>query len=276
MNVETIMRSLYHARPNDYIEPRFLGSVEFYHIKRFEPDVIVYTGATDGVYSLPVDDLKELRTFAKTIHICVAAGDRNWHPLLEQFSKEDVFSLQIGIDGNTDWPSRSCDLTMIGCVDPTPYAKRRPKDINLGATAESHPARKHVLKELGSLVTPLERNASWGWHDKYTNFLLRCRALLNLNFTEANEKPRHCNMKVLEAGLAGAILFEKAGAFTNKWFEPGWDYFEWEDAEDIKLALKDFAYVETSYAANLENTILTKYSAQRFWDTAFESLAHGT
>ena len=72
--------------------------------------------------------------------------------------------------------------------------------------------------------------------------------------------------RVVESGLAGALLLETKGAPTSYWFRPGLDYLEYEtpeEAADIIRRLSHEPEKTQSIAQSLRSRVLAEHTGTK-------------
>ena len=81
--------------------------------------------------------------------------------------------------------------------------------------------------------------------------------------------------RVVESGLAAAVLLETKGAPTSEWFRPGLDYLEYSDqfeAEQIIRRLENEPEATQAIGESLRARILAEHTPARFWAKVFERI----
>lgn len=274
MNVQTIVRSYYHAKYPG--ETYFFGKQSFEDVKNYKPDFLFYIGAVEGECSLSIDQLKTLRDQGtKLVMIHMECGNPGWNDLILEYHKQDIFYLIVGVGGIDNWPKRQRDTSLCGFVDPTYYKQysNTEKDILCGVSCGFHPERQNVIQELGKLVTKFDkRTEEYGNYEEYVKWLCRCRFFLNLNFIDFNNVSRGGNFKEQEAGLASAVFLEKKGSSVSHWFTPGWDYLEYETIDDIKRLLKTPEKELEIIRQNMIVKIRLFYPHEKSWNKIFDRI----
>jgi len=108
-------------------------------------------------------------------------------------------------------------------------------------------------------------------YEEMCMFYTRCRAIVNSAKTGSGQR-WHVKGRVIEAGLAGAVLIESAEAPTKDWFEPGRDYLTWSQFEDIvNLANRTDPEMQ-AIAQRFHDRVLQEHSAQAFWGNVFKDI----
>lgn len=246
-------------------------------VRELNPEIIIYSGPAAGKCKPSLDTLLSLRMGARTIGYVLDGGCPEWHPLLEEYRKKNVFSLMVNTDGNPVWPKREQDITTWQPVDEAFYAHGVRKDIKLGfaggAGSKHRQEAIQALTEQCGLVVA-ERREDWGSYAHFADFMSRCR--ITVNFPETGSgKSCHLKNRVMEAGYARCCLFEKKNSITPLYFRPNVDYVQYEDLEDLIFKLKAISDAEVdSYACNLSVRCRELYTADRLWTKIFAALAN--
>jgi len=85
----------------------------------------------------------------------------------------------------------------------------------------------------------------------------------------------HVKGRVIEAALAGAVLFETRGSPTLNWFVPGEDYISCVGYGEVQLYL-DLLDRHPDYAQKMANNmrrkVIERHSAPVFWKQVFERI----
>ncbi len=234
-----------------------------------QSDVILYIGGVADIYSIPTDELIELKKRSKLVLICVEAGNPGWHPLLAEYNARNVFDLMVNIDGHHH---PHC-LNLLGCVDKTPYlGSSLGKDILVGHSNSAHSSRTKLIDELAPLVTCFGRTDTT---QEYADFLKRSKFTLNTNFIGDDRVVMGVNLKTIEAGYAKSLLIEKKNPITEKWFTPGMHYIEYDTADDVRQIVDWLSNDHDTYAEIIDNMarhIDREYSPAKFWSKVFKSL----
>jgi hypothetical protein len=245
--------------------------------KAYAPEVIIYIGAIgDFHFGLPVpspDVLEAVGRVAPMVHLCSDAADPPWWDLLNEYFSRRVFAVQVTIDGCSDSPmgGRATDacvaLTPIdpGMFHPRPWHNRIYDCGFVGGGGVRIP----MIRDLQSKV-PLTWycNGQEVPYSEMCGFYSDCRVVWNAANTGSNAK-RHVKGRVVEAGLAGAVLIEPDDSPLKQWFESGVDYLSWGDldeaAEWIKYILNNPSMGE-AMAARFHQKMVKYHAAGVFWD----------
>ena len=85
-------------------------------------------------------------------------------------------------------------------------------------------------------------------------------------------KAHHVKYRVLEAAMAGCLLFEEENPITPLYFEPGIDYVEYDSIDGLVNQVKNNTWPDRAHKLRLK--AIHKYSAKRFWTKVFAALGH--
>lgn len=241
----------------------------------YKPNIVIYSGPAEGKCRPFTSTFLEMKQTAKLINLCCDGACPNWHPLLEKYKAEGCFDLTLNIDGNSEWPKGPKDLTLWGPIDPRFYQHEKEKTIQLGfAGGCGAGERKEItdrLKQSVGLVIP-ERSESWGTYQKYADFMLSCKSVVNFGKTGSG-KAHHLKYRIIEAALAKCAVFEEVNPITRTFLDPGVHYFEYENANHLETLIRtktDDDLMEV--AESLHSRITKYYSCEKFWKKVFEKL----
>ncbi len=234
--------------------------------KKHSPDVIFYMGGHAGPGQPSIDTLRELRAYAKSIHLCWDATDYPWHRTLREYKKKECFDLQVGIDGPLEAP---VDMATISPISPLDYDTQPAPERNIRCafagqygSGSRREAALLDLEERGNLCEIRQRTS--GPYAEYANYLRRCQMIFNVGFTCAAQR-LHINAKVVEAGLAGAAILEMTGGPLDHWF-PIDSFFSYADIDEAELVIRTMQSDEISKRAALFSEIVrTKYSPKKIY-----------
>lgn len=193
---------------------------------RHKPDVVVWSAVCGGKDMPSEGLLAGLRAQARSVMICWDAGHRDWHPYLDEYKKHDTFDLVAAADGSFDWPRRKQDLPALCPINPEWYdadcaaSRDRPIDLGFVGSWDEDSSRGRVLAELGNLCTVRRRSGEPGAYKDYVDFMLRCRATVNVAHS-AGDGPMHVKARCVEAAWAGCMLFESVGSPLWRWIGKG-------------------------------------------------------
>ena len=231
-----------------------------------QPDVVVWSGVCGGESMPRFETLRALRAGYCSVMICWDAGHKDWHPYLAEYAKYDTFDLVCGVDGSFDWPRRKQDLPCLCPINPEWYDEPHEKTIDLGfcGSYDFDSVRGRTLAELGNHVTMLRRTGEPGPYKDYADFMLRCRATVNVA-NSAGDGAMHVKARCVEAAWAGCVLFESAGSPLSKWV-PRDCYREYQTPEDIRkvLTLKEWPNFARSYGEQLRHA-MQPHHPRHFW-----------
>lgn len=241
-------------------------------VEQLNPDWVLYIGAIPEHHRLRVPSIPELKAIQrKKVHLCCDGADDAWWSLLGDYHTHNVFDLQINIDGVKAGPIGDHGWTTIAPIDPSgfgepiPWSQRKTFAGFAGLVMGGDRAETLRALVAKDLITYRSRDEK-GSGD-YISWLKDCCVIWNHPET-GGMKSQHVKARVIEAALAGCLVLEKLGSPLENWFEPGIEYFEWIDVEQIVLILdwvkENPSYAE-SHARRMRNKILTQYNVETFW-----------
>ncbi len=239
--------------------------------KACEPDVIFYTGGTEGTGLPGEDTLRGLREIAPSVIMQGDFGDPPWWPMMNHYRTLECFDLQVAMDGVRDCPA---DLVTLTPFDLTKYdGWRRQRDIRCGfggnamtrdyydglkQAGKATDPRSEFLYGLGNKVVIRPREIT-GNYAGYVEFMQRCEIILN-TCVAGSGTVNHVKGRVLEATFAGAALLEHEVSPAHDWF-PADTFFKYrgtdqaraiiEGADDTEIAAR--ALSATLYAVEHYN-----------------------
>jgi glycosyltransferase involved in cell wall biosynthesis len=232
-------------------------------------------------FSPSLDELIKINEISPLVQILSDGGDPPWHS--ETIRWRCAFTTIVSIDGNPNWPSRDCDLTLLTPVDfrfydNMPGESDPQRDIHAGfwGAIGSGP-RGHTMGYLydRGLITHRGYSSTQSYkgytgeaasYKEYADFMRRCKIIVNHSMT-ANEL-NHVKGRVLEAGWAGACLLENKNPITPLWFKPGIHYIEYNDADHAAQLIEQLksepGHIE-QIARALHEEIVRNHSPRVFW-----------
>lgn len=243
-------------------------------INRVAPDVAIFVGAhSSHPYPVPADALATANREAPIILFSPDSMDDPMHPQLEEYYALKSFRLMIGADGCKDSLLAKYGLVCITPHLPEDYPaipyKDKPFRVGFAGGVGWRMDMLNALRAKG-LLTHLPGYPNRPYPD-VCNFYASCKFVTNLAVTGSRLR-LHVKGRVMEAALAGAVLLEQAGSPTRDWFEPGVDYFEWRDTNELcDLAMQDGPEIE-AMAERFHRKAIEKYSARPFWNGIFAKL----
>lgn len=202
------------------------------------PDVIIYIGAIDaGTHrKIPhIDELCALGRIAPMVHLCFDACDWAWHPFLERYNDAGCFALQVAIDGSFETPIARWKKGMVWItpIDPSvyrpqPYRTRTTLCGFAGGYSRGHPGRAELIERLEA-ARLLTRLAGYPTvpYGELAAFYCNCQSVPNSPSTGSGKRD-HVKGRVLECAWAGAVLLERRGSPTHRWFDRKTMYLEYE------------------------------------------------
>jgi hypothetical protein len=259
---------LYTNGEND----RHLQLVEI--AKAWKPDFISYIGAISGG-TLPVpspDILCALNAVAPMIHLCGDACDSSWWDWLHEYDRRQCFTVQVSMDGSPDNPILGFKngISLLSPVDCRPFFPRpwSERSIRLGLVGGyGHSLRANTISALldqGLLsftVTHQDRS-----YAEMARIMCDTRVTLN-NADNGTGNRRHVKGRVIEAGFAGSCLLETRGSPTADWFAPGYEFLEYDDANEVMQILNDRSDDDLrSIAGRFHARMVREHHPRVFWD----------
>ena len=243
------------------------------------PDWVLFIGTSDhGGEIVPSRDaLRLIASERPLVHLCCDGSEEDWYPQLDWYVAHGGFALSVNIDGVALGPMAHggrCWTTLCP-IDPAPF---RPlpwgeRSVPLGfcgGWGPGHP-RKDIVEDLAGrgLLTAVKR--PFTNYAGYRDFLCSCRGVWNSALTGSAVR-RHVKARVVEAGLAGAILFEEEAAPTRDYFTPGEDYLQWGSVDDVVRGLewmRESPESARAMAARMRSRVISQYAAKPFWNEGF-------
>jgi hypothetical protein len=246
-------------------------------IREAKPDFVVYIGSRWGKQP-SISCLSQINEkIAPMVHLCSDAADPPWFDLLRDYHSAGCFSLQIAIDGSHKWPLSSTQMTALTPVDPAsfPLGLRPHEERGIRAGYGGNAGGGPGTKRTDFLAAMLQERALDmrgrtnlpHTYDAYCDFLQNCRMSFNTSFS-GTEAALQVKGRVVESGLAGALLLETKGAPTSYWFRPGIDYLEYESPENAVSIIRQLSERpdETQRMAfSLRERVLAAHTPAHFW-----------
>ncbi len=214
-----------------------------------EPDVIFYTGGTEGPGLPSEDTLRGLRAFAPSVIMQGDFGDPPWWPMMNRYRTLECFDLQVAMDGVRDCPA---DLVTLTPFDLTKYGgPHGQRDIRCGfggnamtrdyydglkQAGKATDPRSEFLYGLGDKVVIRPREIA-GNYAGYVEFMQRCEIILN-TCVAGSGKANHVKGRVLEAAFAGAALLEHEDSPAHDWF-PADTFLKYRDADQARAIIEN-------------------------------------
>lgn len=258
-------------------------AIMYGQIKDFSPDLVVYIGQCGGRQS-SIATLCKIKTLCPTVHVCSDAADQPWWELLRAYHAAGAFSLQVAIDGSHKWPLSSSQMTALTPVDPALFPQKikphseRGTICGFAGGAGGGPGSKRTqvltaMLEKGVIDLRVRSNLPYTY-DAYCKYLSNLRMHVNVAYT-GTEEAVHVKGRVLESGIAGALLLETKGSPTSYWFRPGMDYLEYANAAEavaIVRRLENEPQESQQMAESLRARVLNEHSPAQFWQRIFERI----
>jgi hypothetical protein len=240
-----------------------------------KPDIIIWIGAHRGSHHIPgvrpVPDTQELARVGRVapmVHMCPDSGDDPWWPEIEDFERNSVFALQVGIDGCKNSPISKFGMVALTPIDPA-YFPDVPWDQKVHGCgfAGGGGFRAGMMDDLSrkGLLTRFD-----GGDYKYMcAFYSLCKLVINDARTGTGAR-RHVKGRFVEAALAGAVPIEPHDAPTSDWFKPGEEYLVWHDHAEIESNIRSLSTSASEryrdMAAHLRRRMIEEHSPVVFWD----------
>ncbi len=241
-------------------------------VVQHKPDVVFYIGANQAPGNPRPDTLRALRAFAPTVLLCSDAADTPWHPVLNQYRKQECFDLLVSIDGSR---TPYVDFSTLTPVAPEPFTGTdMPRDIRCGfsGTVGRWNARSETINALewfGNLT--VRKRSPLDGYDDHAHFMSQCRMILNISYT-GSQLTHHIKGRVLEAGWAGCALLEYIGSPIAEWF-PEDCYFTWRDAKEAAGLIRDLDETTIERVAKrLSEEVRERYSPRLIYGQILEKL----
>lgn len=235
-------------------------------LREHQPDVAVWAGVCGGESMPKAETLRSIRSQCRIIMICWDAGHKDWWGHLDYYKKNETFDLICAADGSqTPW----CE-SFLCPINPEwyPYDEsafgNRPIDLGFMGSYDQESERGCILGSLARIANIKRRTGEPGPYRDYADFMLRCRATVNVAGC-AGDQGQHVKARCVEAAWAGCMLFESKGSPLSRWV-PSDCYEEYETAEDVRRLLinKDFLAWARSYGAQLHKA-MQPHHPRHFW-----------
>lgn len=257
-------------------------------IERLHPKMTIMISAHKADFAPSLDELIKMNDISPLVQILSDGGDPPWHD--ETIRWRDAFTTIVSIDGNPNWPSRSCDLTLLTPIDLRYYdnivGETTPeRNILLGFSGGiGSGARGMVMSNLRDRGLLTYRSMSLinsykGYtgeaasYKEYADFMRQCKIIINHAMTASGLS--HVKGRVLEAGWAGACLLENKNPITPLWFKPGIHYIEYNDVEHaaqlVEQLKSDPGRIE-QMASALHEDVIRNHSPRVFWSKVLDKI----
>lgn len=239
------------------------------------PDFAVFIGAVEEYHHRPVpsvETLQLIRAQVPFIHMCNDAADQPWWPMLELYDDKGCFDVQVAIDGSTSPINRFKNgmvaLTPIDCRPYTPlyWENRKIRMSMIGGLG--HGPRGQMVQGLISrgVLDWQKGSQEIRSYEQYAQILCASKIVFNHPMTGSGHY-QHVKGRVIEAGFAGACLFERRGSPTSLWFLPGVDFIEYDESVDSVVNLLNTPESILSAAAeNLRKRVESAHHPRVFWN----------
>ena len=256
-----------------------ISTIDFETTARYhQSDLMIYIGACcddfpeTGALTPTPDQLAAANRVSPMVHLCSDAADPPWWPRLEAYQAAGSFKLQVAIDGNTETPIAKFGKVALTPVDPGHFHPVIWQDREVACGFSGGGGRRtavvHGIRNHGAGIV---------WHNEegetsyaaYCDFMLDCHMVLNDARTGSGEK-RHVKGRVVETGLAGAVLLEPRDSPISYWFEPDKDFMQWGSIEEAADVIKHGA--DEEMAKRFQEKIIKHHSGPVFWREVFREL----
>ena len=250
------------------------SNADFYIVSavaRHKPDVVAYSG-TLGEGHPSIHTLAWIKSQCRSVFIGWDAGSPDWQPVLKEYRDKKVFDLTIAAEGSVDaW----CDVAFVNPYNPELWGGIGPeRNIELGFWGGISPdenPRNRLMRQVADFVTIRHKGNPPSLYPFYISFVKRCWATLNSAW-QGNPTcgyARHVKGRCIEAALGGSALFEAKGSPLAHWFEPGVDYFEFDEERprDILDVVQSRGYHDmcTLMSMRMLQKVKDKYHPSKFW-----------
>lgn len=246
------------------------------HLIDGKPDVVVYWATLNQQRMLSDETLRWIKSRSRLVLWCSESSSPNYADLLGHYRKQQqLFDLSIGTDGG----SELVDWSTLWPVDPWWYSSEgyfsehwtpEERDINLGFGGSIGDDRKPLIASFGDALTVRERKAGnseeFDRYGSYAAWLMRCRAVVNDATLDGSYAVKN---RVIEAGLAGCLLFETLGSPLYKWgVKMGEDYLAYdpEHPQGVLnvIAMPEFPDLAAAYGVRLREKV-RQFHPSKFW-----------
>ena len=247
-----------------------------------KPDVVVYRSTLNRERMLSDETLRWIKSKARLVLWCSESSSPHYADLLRHYRDERLFDLRVGTDGGSEaaFQENLYDWATLWPCDPDWYWptvqpdgkgeylwKHPEKDINLGFGGSIGDGRRPLIQSFGDALTVRERKAGNGeefdHYGSYAAWLMRCRAVVNDATLDGGYAVKN---RVIEAGLAGCLLFEIEGSPLPRWgFKAGQDYLVLEHNNPAAVALlPDYAEICARFGERLRHKV-AEFHPSKFW-----------
>lgn len=240
--------------------------------KRLRPDVIIYIGAIEKYHLHPVprpDVLKRLRDVAPMVHICGDASDVPWWEWLDLYEREGCFSVQVSIDGSPATPVAQYGLVLLTPVDVRAFRPKLWNDRSIKCSTvggKGHTRRADLINALQS-AGQLTLVGTGNSYAQMGAAMCDSKFTFNAPFNGTGTG-MHVKGRVVEAGFARSCLLELRGSPTQRWFTPGADYVEYDNADEACFYLEQLEANSVHYmkiASSLHARCHREHHPAVFW-----------
>lgn len=242
---------------------------------KLKPDVIFYIGACGIGGGAPHKScLRALRKMAPMVHLCSDAADPPWHPVLRYFREEELFDLQVALDGALDAPVDFATLTPIDPRAFSQYSLQTSRTIRCGFSGT-----KGGVGDRFDLMTTLEQagllkvrhRLKGDGYDDHVQFITSCQMLLNMSGT-GSRATDHIKGRVVEAGWARCALLEPLTSPIHEWF-PKDCYFSYKDVGEAATLIRDLTNEQIEErVVNLAEYTRANYHPRQIYGSILERI----
>lgn len=250
----------------------------------YGPDFIMLVGAVEHCHGRPCpqnDVLLELQSIAPSVLMCNDAADPPWWGTLENYMQNNCFSLIVSIDGRLDTPLMGYRRAMhrLTPIDHRPF---KPKPWHEKAT-RCGMIGGNGGGDRGDIINALSSSGLLNYHHgssgpggrAYDDF-----ATIMCDFKSAFVHPAtgsgqstHVKGRVVEAGFAGACVFDRFDSPTKEWFVPGHEFLQYENREHLECLLRDIDDNKLhEIAERFHQKVVTNHHPRVFWSEVIQRL----
>lgn len=241
------------------------------------PECVVYRSTLNRERMLSDETLRWIGSRSRLVLWCSEASSPHYRDLLGHYRDEKLFAFRVGTDGGPQ--TDLLDWVTLWPVDPQWYAALdrydHYKDITCGFAGSIGDERRPLLRSFGDTLTVRERkagnDAEFADYAAYAAWTMRCRSVLNDATLDGGWAVKN---RVIEAGLAGCLLFEQAESPLSRWgFEPGVDYLAYDagnpGAVQAVLEMPEFPDIAATFGARLRDKV-RQFHPTQFWQRVLD------
>lgn len=261
----------YDNRPHD--QHRELCDVA----REYKPDFIMLVGAVEHCHGRPCpqnDVLLELQSIAPSVLMCNDAADPPWWPTLENYMRHDCFSLIVSIDGRLDTPLMGYKraLHRLTPIDHRPFHVKpwEERGTTLGMIGGNGGGdRGQIIDRLcgGGLLNYIGGSSGPGGraYDEFAGIMCDFKSAYVHPATGSGQSA-HVKGRVIEAGFAGACVFDRTDSPTRQWFHAGVEFIQYDNVEHLECLLRDVTDDQRrEIAARFHAKVTEQHHPRVFW-----------